>query len=78
MVTTQVNGPTAVETVVGAKVTTVLTAIPKFPVDAELGPPLTIVFAVVPATMFPAGVRVATPPLPGVKPTLPLVCTAYA
>jgi hypothetical protein len=72
------TGPTATLTVVGTKVTVELTAIPKFPDDAELVPGLTIVFDVVAAVMSAAGARVATPPLPGVNTTLPLVCTAYA
>jgi hypothetical protein len=51
--------------VVGVKVAGEPAAIPKFPVDAEVDPGLCTVFAVVFAAMFPAGVRVATPPFPG-------------
>jgi hypothetical protein len=69
MVTTQVpvvvTGPTPTLTLVGTKATSESLAIFKFPVDGALNPGLTIVFAVVPATMSPAGVRVAMPPSPG-------------
>jgi hypothetical protein len=65
------NAPTPTLIVVGARVTAEFAAIPKFPVDAPLVPGLARVFAVVDAEMFPAGVRTAWPPFPGVKPTLP-------
>jgi hypothetical protein len=63
--------------VVGVMVAGELAAIPKFPVDAEVVPGLTKVFAVVFSAMFPAGVRVAIPPFPGVNVKVPLAGTAY-
>jgi hypothetical protein len=70
--------PVNIETVVGVMVPAEPAAIPKFPVDAEVVPGLTRVFAVVAAVMFPAGVRVATPPFPGVNVKLPVAGTACA
>jgi hypothetical protein len=70
--------PDNMEMVVGVMVAAEPAAIPKFPLDAEVVPGLTTDFAVVPAVMFPAGVRVAMPPFPGVNVKVPLAGTAYA
>jgi hypothetical protein len=70
-----VIGPNAVEMVVGLSVTAEFAAIPKFPVDAVLTPGLNNVFDVVAAVMVAPVFTVATPPPPGVKPTLPLGLT---
>jgi hypothetical protein len=70
--------PVNMDTVAGVMVPGPPATIPKFPVDAEVVPGLIKVFAVVFAAMFPAGVRVATPPFPGVNVKLPVAVTACA
>ena len=77
-VRTKLDAPEVIDWVKGLMVTFEPSTIPKFPVDALLAPGLTRVFAVVAAEMFPAGVRVAAPPPPGVYVKVPLAGTAYA
>jgi hypothetical protein len=72
------TAPVDIGRVAGVMVPDPPATIPKFPVDAEVVPGLTRVFAVVAAVMFPAGVRVATPPAPGVNVKLPVAVTACA